>query len=728
MKKILYTISCCLASLIATGQNDHDFSDSEDPGRARQGFPKDSSAQAGPVVPHFRTAWRWMHGGVYKQPVLLDSLADGIHNYNVIFKRDVSNTYLGNFPSPYESNIFIHREKGEDFYPLNTVRAYLFKPEDALEFNVTTPFTRLDYFNGGPKSKSENWLDVWHVQNIKPYWSAGLRYQLISSGGSYTYQKSQAYNFAIFSSYEKRRVAASFFMNQNMGHFNENGGISNPEEIRDTIMNSLLVLTRLNYEPSNNYKNFNLHALVQYNIGKGKKVEQPRDTVTAPVAEAPPRQGARFPDAATRDSLINARLPDSLRSREGLPDSLLLAARHAVDSLAGATGDTTEVQDSVYLGAMTYPMKATLSVRVEENKHSFKEEQVEGDFFPYFYIDSLKHYNLYKNSTVEIAGKLIVNEHPKYVYLPGVYAGLTYKHLNYLQRKRVDRDSTTVDFDNDGYSATYLTAGIFNIDSTALFRFDASGNLCLLGDYLGDYDLRGEVSQFLRRDKEMLVKVKAALTRGTPNPFLRFYLGNHDRWENRFNKIAAYELEGSFHHSRYRSEAGVGLSNTTGYIYFDTLGTPRQYEADLFVLTAWVKQLFKAGNFFFDQTVYYQVSNKPGVLSLPLVSLYSHNYYRNTFFKKALGFQAGVDLFYNTAFFASAYAPSIMQFHNQRRERTGNYPKIDVFVALRIKRADIFVKVEHVSHYFANRDYFSAYTYPINPLRVKYGVRWNFFD
>lgn len=133
------------------------------------------------TIPHFRDTWKWKHNGVYPEAVPLDTLLDGIQNFNYIFKKSISNTYLGNFPSPYEANIFITRNTVQDFYPLTYIRAFLFRPEDALYFNTTTPFTRLRYFTGGGKGKAENLLDVWHVQNILPWWSAGVRYNLISS-------------------------------------------------------------------------------------------------------------------------------------------------------------------------------------------------------------------------------------------------------------------------------------------------------------------------------------------------------------------------------------------------------------------------------------------------------------------------------------------------------------------------------------------------------------------
>ena len=70
-----------------------------------------------------------------------------------------------------------------------------------------------------------------------------------------------------------------------------------------------------------------------------------------------------------------------------------------------------------------------------------------------------------------------------------------------------------------------------------------------------------------------------------------------------------------------------------------------------------------------------------------------------------------------------------MQFYNQRERKTGNYPKLDVFLNLRIKRADIFVKYEHINYLLKNHgDFFSAADYPINPGMLKFGIKWDFFD
>ena len=277
-------------------------------------------------------------------------------------------------------------------------------------------------------------------------------------------------------------------------------------------------------------------------------------------------------------------------------------------------------------------------------------------------------------------------------------------------------------------TATYLNVGAFNVDTAAMFTFDVWGNLCLLGDYSGDYQLGGRITQYFNRERHASVTVDALIANRTPTRFYEYYFGNHQRWENSFDKVHFYQVKGTYRNTRLRTELGVALNNTTNYLYFDEEALPAQYSGNLLVVTAWAKEKFKAGNFYFDETVYYQLSSKTEVLDLPMVAVYSHNYYMNRFFKNALGFQIGVDLFYNTSFYAPAYMPSIMQFYNQRQEKLGNYPKLDLFLVLNIKRADIFAKLEHANEYLGNRNYFSAYTYPLNPMKFKFGVRWNFYD
>lgn len=656
MKKIACIIIFAAFHLISLAQTEFDNYnyDNQEGDMQENEHERDSIPESN--VPHFRHTWKWMHKGVYPLEFPVDTLLDGIQNYNYIFQKSISNTFLGNFPSPYEANIFIDRATVQDFYPLTSIRAFLFKPEDALEFNTTTPFTRLKYFTGGGKGKAENLLDVWHVQNIRPWWSAGIRYNLISSDGRYMNQKSKAYNFSVFSSYEKERVVLSFFLNQNNGHFQENGGVADRTYVTDSTEKAENIPVSLS-DVRNSYRNTNFNFQAQYNIGKAKEVVHADDTLNA------------------------------------------------------------------------YPAKAVFNFRAEGNEHWFKEEAMNLQYYPHTYIDSSRTYDHVQNKILDFSGKFVVNEHPKYKYLPGIYVGLDYKHEHYFQRTAYDSVSRTESYAGTNYTGTYLTAGLFNIDTTSLLNYDVSGRLGVLGHYAGNFKVDGFISQALNKNRNSLLRADASIELKSVNPFFDRYVGNHDIWENDFKPIKTIEIKGKYINTRLRTELGVGFTNIYSYVYFDTAAMPQQTSKALIILTAWAKENFRAGNFYFDQNVYFQKSTQEEILSLPALSVYSHNYYQNYLFKKALLLQLGIDVFYNTKFYSDNYMPSIMQFYNQREHKTGNYPKVDVFLAFKIKRAHLFVKYEHVNYHLKNHgNFFSAADYPINPGMLKFGLQWDFFD
>jgi len=654
MKKFICLIILFLSYFAGQAQFVSDIEEPPDRRNPRE----DQDSVDTPSVPHYRHTWQWAHQGVYRVDVPIDTLLDGIQNYNYIFKKNIANTYLGNFPSPYLSDIFITRETAEDYYPLNSIRAYLFKPEDALNFNTTTPFTRLKYFTGGGKGKAENLLDIWHVQNILPYWSAGVRYHLISSDGRYMNQKAKAYHFSLFSSYEKERTVLSFFLNQNNGHFQENGGVKDRTYVTDSTENAENIPVKINNEGvTNNYRNTNFQFQAHYNIGNKKAVVHEKDTT------------------------------------------------------------------------YTYPAKAVFNFRAEGNEHRFKEAATELTFFPHTYIDSTTTLDHITHQVYDLSGKFILNEHPRYKYLPGVYAGLDYKLQKYRQRTAFDSVSHTESFGTTRYGGTYITAGIFNVDSNALFNFDVAGRLCVLGHYAGNFRFDGYLQQFFSKDRNAYIRADAVIELESVNPFFDRYTGNHNIWENDFKAVKTIKVTGKYVNRRLRTEVGAGIANVYSYVYFDTAAMPVQTGKTLLVLTAWARENFRLGNFYFDQTVYFQKSTQEDILSLPAISVYSHNYFQHALFKNALFLQTGIDVFYYTKFYADNYMPSIMQFYNQREMKTGGHPKIDVFLNFRIKRADLFVKYEHLNYLVKNHgNFFSALDYPINPAMLKFGIKWDFFD
>jgi hypothetical protein len=72
--------------------------------------------------------------------------------------------------------------------------------------------------------------------------------------------------------------------------------------------------------------------------------------------------------------------------------------------------------------------------------------------------------------------------------------------------------------------------------------------------------------------------------------------------------------------------------------------------------------------------------------------------------------------------------PAIDEFYVQNHTKVGDYPRLDVFINSQLKRAQIFLKYEHIN---SGSNLSKAYTVPGYPLMnrsLKFGVSWNLFD
>lgn len=220
--------------------------------------------------------WKFTDMNSSREEFKLDTILGEIQNYNTIYRKSISNSYLGNLGAAYQSNIYIDREK-DGFLFFDAYRAYIVKPEDIVYFNTTTPYTRLFYETGGPKGQSENLLKVLQTQNISPNWNFGIKYDLISSDGQYQNQKTKLYDLTLFSSYKKRNYGMNMVLNMNRISANENGGIVNDSLVTDGDEESENIQVNLTQARSK-FTNFNLFMNHSYGIGKEKEIVIEKDT------------------------------------------------------------------------------------------------------------------------------------------------------------------------------------------------------------------------------------------------------------------------------------------------------------------------------------------------------------------------------------------------------------------------------------------------------------------
>jgi len=604
------------------------------------------------VKSHIQT-WKLSDFGTRKSALHVDTLIGDIQNFNPIYQRSISNSYLGNLGSPYQSNIFKDRVRDESFIFFNTFEAYMNMPNEVVFFNTTTPFTSFFYETAGPKDRSENLLRILHSQNVNPFWNVGISFNLISSEGQYQNQKTRLYDFNLFSSYEKGRYGAHFVLNQNRIENNENGGVIEDRLIRDTVIEAENVQVKL-AGTKNNLSNVNLSANQFYNLG-----------------------AAKF---------------------------------NIVD------GDTTEI----------YPVKLVHDFNYESNSREFKEGAVNADFFPNTYLSNEKSADETKLKMISNGFHFVFNENQNKKLSFGARLGLLNEFSIYNLRRQVGENQYSQQ-DKNIHNTRLMTSIIRQTGKSWNWKF--SGEYVFEGYRQNDYQLDGNLEyQFGDTLNMQSLAIKTLIKSRTPDFLLTEYHGNHQQWSKNFDTSKEISLGFEYQLKKYGLKIGGQIDRIENYTYFgyDTLAS--QASDAIQVATAYIEKDFSLGKFKLNQKIIGQKSSDEKILPLPSLSIYSNNYYQNSFFKGALDIQAGFSVYYNTSFYAPNYMPSTGQFFLQNEQELGDYPKVDVYFNFRIKRTRIFIMYEHLNATIGSQNYFSSLHYPINPGMIKYGLRWTFYD
>jgi hypothetical protein len=619
-----------------------------------------------------------------------DTVLDNLQILYPIYKISPSNSFLGNFGSPYISNVFTDRVYSDDFFFLNQYYPYLFTQDNSCFYNTRKPFTSLKYSKGGQDKNKEESFDAFYTQNITSKINYGLNYNLISAKSQYKYLNVKKNSFKIFGSYTGQRYMAHLGFNINRLHNEESGGVI------DSIFRS------------GNYKD-------------AKEI----NTVF---------NGTLYPDfkpyAVNRiryyDVFVSQRLKlFTLSSKE----------------------DTTNIAKKGNFAEpiLSYVFKMNRSTKAYSHNPLDTSLYTINYFNPYATYDSVTNFRI--SNTVQLEFKtsfrgkvqagvygLLGNEIDNY-NLFSEWADTTSKVYNKKHYKPViDEAGDTLKGINRSkkVSTTYVKAGLYtNFWNRVQANF--SGTIYLLGQKAGQTSLEGVFDskiKIFKQDYEF--RLESKIENKYPGYLLNTYYSNHFIWnkslipEYRFllsTKIASlsnkFSIQGNYYVLR-------------NYIYFNKEAVPDNYSENLnyFSINA-IKTLVLWKLYFMNELVY-QVSDNKDVLPLPDFIIHNSTYFDHTFkFKLTKGeFRAmlGVDVYYNTKFKGYGYMPALAQFYTQNEITIGNYPLMDAFLNIQLKRTRVFLKLQHFNSQWFEQNYYSTVGYPYSQYEFKFGISWIFYN
>ena len=306
----------------------------------------------------------------------------------------------------------------------------------------------------------------------------------------------------------------------------------------------------------------------------------------------------------------------------------------------------------------------------------------------------------------------------------GLEGGVGYQHLSYYK-----------------FSPEMLMSGNRNVKENNLylyfgargsvkqyFQWEGFGKYYLAGYNRNDFSIGGKIKvSFYPISQGIHITGKIDVSQQRPAFFYNNYYSNHYVWENDFDKTTNTSVQGKMTIPTYGMEAFFGYSLLNNNIYLDTLGNAVQNTESMSVMTAWLRKDFRLWKVHMENKILFQLSSKQEVVPLPKLALNLRYYLEFNLVKNVLSAQIGADATFNTDYYGQAYSPASGLFYNQRDEKIGGTPYIDVFVNLQWKRASIFVKWVNAGQDWPDSDYFSANRYVRPQTALKFGIFWPFY-
>lgn len=593
----------------------------------------------------------------------------------------------GQFTCPAINMIYFQRPEELPFYFNNSLSYWLPTFSKQKFYNVFIPFTQLSYNMGYGTENRTDHLKATFAGNVNRKVGIGAWIDYPYTKGSYASQAAKGLGYGVSGYYTGSRYEMQAFFNH-WNHLNkENGGITddlyitNPAELQGGVndIEPKSIPTRLS-DAHNRLVGSQLYMSHAYKVGFWRDITQEEDTVERREYVPVTKFIYTFDWKKDRHFFINQNQPEATKFWEN------------------TYFNNSETRDNAYW----WSVSNTLGVELVEGFQKWAKFGLSA--YATYEIDKF-HY--------EVEGmKEIINPPADQTETP---AGLTPLPENYAGSLGKTRNRLWV-------------GGRLEKTKGSIIRYAADARFGLIGDAIGEVDVRGRLDTRFRLGKDTVrIGVNGYFKNLEPDYMLNHYVGNHFIWNNDFGKIRSFRVEGNLYIPWSRTELRVGVENVQNQVYFNSACVPQQHSGNIQVFSAAIDQKLRFGIWNWDNTFTYQASSNTDIQPLPAFTLYSNMY---LYFKafKALTVQIGVDCNWYTKYRALDYQPATMTFHSQGADAVdvGNFIFSNIYLTAKLYKVRFFLMCSHLNQGWFSKDYFSLPHYPIDPRQFRLGLSIDF--
>lgn len=618
-------------------------------------------------------------------PVNADTLQYHFQNWHLTEGYNGAYNYLGNSGSPRQSRLFFDRPTDTKYDFLQPYDHFYLRPGKFFFTDTKSPYTNLSYHFSGNRLIGDDRFKAYFSTNAGKHFGVGFLFDYLFTRGRYDKQATSLINYSLFSFYRSDHYNYNLLASHYRLKQAENGGITDdryitrPEETNGANSNfttsDIPVFLDASWNWNEVYDVFFTH---NYNFG------------------------------FYRDKLV-------------------------ADS-------NNVVKDSVE-SEFVRVARITHTANFEHHKHDFINYRTPSSY----YADSFLPYDsLDRAMNISIKNRLAFSlcEGFSRFAFADITAFVSYTYNRYLLPDTLLQEGK--EFERKYNENLLYVGGNISSKRNKYLNYNVDGEVAILGDELGAFNINGDVEfNFNLWKKKMQLAAEGYVKNNRPSFFYRHYHSEHFWWDNDFNKEFRTRIVGKFKIPSWQTEISAGFENIKNYTYLanediSINGGGRylkrykatQYNSNLQILYATLKQSLKFGILNIDAEATYQKSSNKDILPLPALNAYA-NIYLKFKIAKVLHTEIGADAWYFTKYYAPDYSPALGQYVQQNQSnkiKIGNYPIVNVYANFLLKQARFYVKYYHLNKGTGSREYFLVPHHPINPAVFWFGLSWNFYN
>lgn len=628
-------------------------------------------------------AWELLNPLGLHEPATIDTLLYNYGQQSVPTAQSIAYATTGNLGAAGLNMIYFDRQPVSDFFFRDVVEAWLPMKGNHRFYNTRIPMTLLSYNTAGGRENKQDRLQATFSGNASAKLQFGAMVDYLYSKGCYQYQANKNLSWGLSSSYMGDRYESQVFYNHFNGLYQNNGGITDDLYITDpaqlqggqTSIDSKSIPTNLT-QARTRLKGQEFYMNHRYKLGFWQEY-QPADTLEQ----------------------------DTVVYRTFVPVTSFIwtldynSGHH--NFYNGSTEEASKFWDDFYLTTKRsesptdyWSLRNTVGISLLEGFNKYAKAGLAA-----FVTHEIRRYNLCPD-TIPISG-------------PDRPEALTPYPYDTKLSSRATQNLLWVGAQLTKQHGRYLT-------------YDATARIGLIGPAAGELDINGTVGfRFPLLGDSVQVAAKGRF-RNESAPYLYTnYVSNHFIWHDDFGKTRSLRVGGQLNIPHTNTFIEAGMENVQNLIYFGTNSMPVQYGGSVQVVSASIHQNFKFGILNWNNKITWQTSSESNVLPLPKLAVYS-NLFIHFKVAKVLTVDFGIDCDYYTKYYAPQYQPATSVFYNQKDIKIGNYPFVNVYANMKLKRARFYIMMSHVNQGVTGKNYFSLPHYPMNPRRFQMGVSVDF--